>query len=494
MQILISNKYTEEKGKFKNFEDFKIVTGLCPNEVIDYLVNGNTNYNWTRSWVVDVIDDDLTVPESLDIHKDIMIIDYINRGYIIYDNLEAAVRLTNIPALQIVELLNIKDRANNAKYLAGYEFFYVAGLNLKPPKLLEISQEQAQQDHVLYLETRLKQGLDYDSVVIEEPDTKDNVVIYEDPEGRTRVEVYYQDETVWMTQKQIAELFDVGVPAIFKHLANIFETGELVEEVVISKMEITTQHGALGGKTQTKLVKCYNLDAIISVGYRVNSKKAVFFRQWASNVLKEYLIKGFALDDKRLKHGKNLYEKEMVERIREIRSSERQVLQKLKELLKLSTDYNQNSQETLKFFATVQNKLHYAAHGHTAAEIIHERSDASKHNAGMTNFIGLVPSKEDAKIAKSYLDEIEISVLNHLTTSYLDYAEFMAGRGKLLSMQDWLVKIDEFIAFCELNVLQGKGSISRKDAVKKAIREFEAYVQALIAEYDDIDNLALHEA
>ena len=253
------------------------------------------------------------------------------------------------------------------------------------------------------------------------------------------IQVMYKDETIWATQKAMAQLFDVGVPAISKHLKNIFESGELVENSVISKMETT----AADGKRYN--TKYYNLDAIIAVGYRVNSKKATMFRIWANRVLKEFIIKGYVMDDARLREPENLFGKdyfeEQLERIRDIRSSERRFYQKITDIYsQCSADYDVNSPVTKEFFATVQNKLHYAVTHHTAAEIVYGRADSTKPNMGLTTWKNAPQGrirKSDVSIAKNYLNEEEMINLNEIVTMYLDYAERQARRGNIMYMQDW---------------------------------------------------------
>jgi len=309
------------------------------------------------------------------------------------------------------------------------------------------------------------------------------ILLYSTPNGKVKVEIFLKDENLWLPQDRIAELFGVQRPAITKHLKNIFESGELREEVVSSIMELTTQHGAMEGKTQTRPVKFYNLDAIISVGYRVNSNQATQFRIWATERLKEYIIKGFTMDDERLKNPEYIFGKdyfdEQLERIRDIRSSERRFYQKITDIYSLcSADYNKDAEETRQFFATVQNRLHWAISGQTAAEIVHSRADGQKKNMGLTSWKNS-PSgsvrKTDVATAKNYLNNKELEELNLIVTMYLDYAESQAKNGKLMRMQDWIKKLDAFLQFNEKDLLNNPGKVSRKMAKQLAEREFENY-------------------
>jgi hypothetical protein len=269
------------------------------------------------------------------------------------------------------------------------------------------------------------------------------ILLYTTPNGNVKVEIYLQNETIWLTQQKIADLFGVQRPAVTKHLKNIFETGELKEEVVSSILEHTTPHGAMQGKTQKTEVKFYNLDAIISVGYRVNSSQATAFRIWATERLKEYIIKGFTMDDERLKNPNNIFGKDYFEeqlaRIRDIRSSERRFYQKITDIYtQCSADYNVETQSTKDFFATVQNKLHWAITGQTAAELIAARVDSKKENMGLTTWKNAPKGsirKTDVGIAKNYLNEKELNGLNRIVTMYLDYAESQALKAVVMYMK-----------------------------------------------------------
>jgi hypothetical protein len=308
-------------------------------------------------------------------------------------------------------------------------------------------------------------------------------LLYTTPDGKVKVEIFLKDENVWLTQDRIAALFGVQVPAISKHLKNIFESGELKEEVVVSKMEMTTQHGAIEGKTQTKPVKFYNLDAVISVGYRVNSMQATQFRIWATERLKEYIIKGFTMDDERLKNPNQIFGKdyfdEQLARIRDIRSSERRFYQKITDIYaQCSADYNRDAEETHNFFATVQNKLHWAISQQTAAEIVRRRADSQKQNMGLTSWknspAGAI-RKSDVSIAKNYLNAEELNGLNRIVTMYLDYAEMQALNRTVLNMRDWIEKLDAFLQFNERDILDDFGSVSAEIAKSFAEGEFEKY-------------------
>lgn len=316
------------------------------------------------------------------------------------------------------------------------------------------------------------------------------ILLYSDENGKEFVSVVFKDETFWLTQKAMAELFDVQTPAISKHLKNIFADGELEESMVVSKMETTTRHGAMQGKTQTNDTKFYNLDAIIAVGYRVNSKKATRFRQWATKTLKEYIQKGFVLNDELMKNGRPFgkdYFDELLERIREIRASERRAYQKIADVFEqCSYDYDKNSETTKAFYAFVQNKLHYAVTGMTAAELISERATLDSPTMGLTTWKGAPDGKilkSDTLVAKNYLNEKELSRLNRLVTMFIDYAELMAEDEQLMSMQDWLNETDRFLTNNRRKVLDGKGRISREAATKKVGAIYDQFRKKQDAEY-----------
>lgn len=316
------------------------------------------------------------------------------------------------------------------------------------------------------------------------------ILLYQNGAEKEVVNVVFHDENFWLTQKGMAELFGVKVPAISKHLKNIFLDEELDESAVISKMEITTPHGAIEGKTQTNEANFYNLDAIIAVGYRVNSKKATRFRQWATKTLKEYIQKGFVLNDEMMKNGRPFgkdYFDELLERIREIRASERRAYQKIADVFEqCSYDYDKNSETTKAFYAFVQNKLHYAVTGKTAAELLSQRATLDSPTMGLTTWKGAPDRKilkSDTLVAKNYLNQKELSRLNRLVTMFIDYAELMAEDEQLMSMQDWLKETDRFLTNNRRQVLDGKGHISREAAVKKVSSIYEEFRKRQDADY-----------
>ncbi|MCM1571076.1 virulence RhuM family protein [Latilactobacillus sakei subsp. carnosus] len=308
-------------------------------------------------------------------------------------------------------------------------------------------------------------------------------LLYKTENSNISIDVIISNETLWTTQKAMAELFGVGVPAISKHLSSIFESNELDKEVVISKMETTTQHGAMEGKTQSKETNFYNLDAIISVGYRVNSLQATHFRQWATQTLKEYMIKGFVLDDDRLKQGSNLLDKdyfnELLERVRSIRASERRIWFKITDIFQeISTNYDKDSPVTRNFYATVQNKFHYAITGQTGAEIISSHADHDKPNMGLTTWKHSPDGrilKSDTKVAKNYLDQKEIKQLERTVSSYFDYIEGLIERRSTFTMQEFADSIDRFLEFQEYKVLPNNGSVSMTNAKTKASLEYDQF-------------------
>ncbi|EDR48452.1 virulence RhuM family protein [Dorea formicigenerans] len=318
------------------------------------------------------------------------------------------------------------------------------------------------------------------------------IVLYQVEDTNICVNVVFKDETFWMTQKAMAELFDVNVPAISKHLSNIFEEGELFKEATVSKMEIVQMEGNRKVKREPEF---YNLDAIIAVGYRVNSKKATRFRQWATKTLKEYITKGFVLNDDMLKNGKPFgkdYFDELLERIREIRASERRAYQKITDVFEqCSYDYDKNSDITKAFYAFVQNKLHFAVTGKTAAELVYERVNAEKPAMGLTTWKDAPDGKilkRDISVAKNYLNEKELSRLNRLVTMFIDYAELMAEDEVLMSMQDWVEQTNQFLRNNRREVLEGKGKVSHDMAMKKAEKEYEIFRvkqdQEYVSEFD----------
>lgn len=312
--------------------------------------------------------------------------------------------------------------------------------------------------------------------MIEKTIQETEILLYTTPDSRVKIDVLYQGETIWITQKRMAELFGVQRPAVTKHLSNIFESGELIEKSVCSILE----HTAADGKKYE--AQYYNLDAVIAVGYRVNSKQATQFRIWATQVLKEYIIKGFALDTERLKNGAKFgqdYFDELLEKIREIRASERRFYQKITDIYaQCSADYDPHAETTQTFYATAQNKLHWAIHQQTAAEVITNRADKNKPHMGLNTWknapMGKV-LKSDIAIAKNYLSEAELSELNHVVTMYLDYAELQAKRHQLMKMKDWAEKLDAFLAFNGYPILDNAGRVSAEAAKEQVEREYEAF-------------------
>ena len=302
-------------------------------------------------------------------------------------------------------------------------------------------------------------------------------------DNENEISALVKDETIWLTQKAMGELFDVDRTSITRHLKNIFESGELEEEVVCSEIAHTTQHGALADKTQTKSVRFYNLDAIISVGYRVNSLKATRFRQWATKILREFMTKGFVLDDERLKQGETVfgkdYFKELLERVRSIRASERRIWLQITDIFsEISVDYDKDSPITREFYAMVQNKFHYAITGHTAAEIIYDRADRTNENMGLTTWKNSPDGrilKSDVTVAKNYLKEQEIRRLERSVSGFFDYVEDLIEDEVLLKMEDFARSIDEFLQFRRYTILTHRGKISMQEAKDKARLEYAEF-------------------
>ena len=307
-------------------------------------------------------------------------------------------------------------------------------------------------------------------------DEQGDIIIYQSEDGSIRLDVRLEDKTVWLTQEQIAMLFNKGRSTITEHISNIFKEGELEENKVCRKIRHTTQHGAIEGRSQLKEVKLYNLDVIISVGYRVKSIQGTRFRQWATERLHEYIVKGFALDDERLKNlGGGSYWKELLDRIRDIRSSEKVLYRQVLDLYATAVDYDPRSVASRLFFKIVQNKLHYAAHGHTAAEVIYERADADKPFMGLTTFKGELPCINDIKIAKSFLSANELKVLNNLVSGYFDFAEIQALRHKPMYMDDYVRQLDNILLANGEGLLTDGGSVSHEEAMEKALAEYRKF-------------------
>ena len=319
-------------------------------------------------------------------------------------------------------------------------------------------------------------------------------LLYSLPDEEGKVQVVIKDETLWCTQKAMAQLFGVGVPAISKHLKNIFEEGELSKNVVVSKMEITTQHGAMEGKTQSKEVEFYSLDAIIAVGYRVSSLKATRFRQWATKILHEYIKKGFVMDDERLKQGTAVFGKdyfrELLERVRSIRASERRIWQQITDIYaECSTDYDKNAPTTRDFYAMIQNRFHYAITGQTAAEIVYTKADHTKEHMGLTTWKNAPDGrilKSDVSIAKNYLQEKEIRQLERAVTGFFDYIEDLIERENTFNMEQFSASVNEFLTFRRYQILPDKGKISAAEAKQKAENEYDIFnrTQRIDSDFD----------
>jgi hypothetical protein len=310
------------------------------------------------------------------------------------------------------------------------------------------------------------------------------IIIYQTKDGQTKLDVRLEDETVWLTLNQMADLFQIDKSGISRHLKNIFESGELKRDSVVAIFATTAADG------KTYQVEYFNLDAIISVGYRVNSICGTQFRIWATQRIKEYIVKGFALDDERLKQGghKARYFQELLQRIRDIRSSERNFYQKVTDIYATSIDYRSDDAMTKTFFATVQNKMHFAVHGQTAAEMIVSRADSSKPLMGLVNFKGNYITRQDVKIAKNYLTEKELHQLNLIVSLYLDFAELQATNGRLMKMKDWIAKLDDFLKLSEKELLTHAGNVSAETASQKAEAEFDKYraerSKTMISDFD----------
>ena len=319
-------------------------------------------------------------------------------------------------------------------------------------------------------------------------------LLYNMPDDAGKVQVIIKDETIWCTQKAMAQLFGVQRPAITKHLSNIFKEGELEEKVVCSILELTTEHGAIEGKTQRTPTKFYNLDAIISVGYRVSSPKATKFRQWATKILNEYIKKGFVLDDDRLKQGTAVfgvdYFRELLERVRSIRASERRIWQQITDIYaECSTDYDRHSPTTKEFYAMVQNRFHYAITGQTAAEIIYHNADHTREHMGLTTWKNAPNGrvlKSDVSVAKNYLQEKEIRQLERAVTSYFDYIEGQIERQNAFTMKQFAASVNKFLDFNDYRILPDKGRISAAQAKEKAEHEYDIFnrTQRIDSDFD----------
>ena len=302
------------------------------------------------------------------------------------------------------------------------------------------------------------------------------IIIYQTENNEVKIDVRLENDTVWLTQSQLADLYQSSKSNISEHIKHIFSDGELYEKVVVRKFRTTTPHGAIKGKTQTVKVNLYNLDMIISLGYRIKSRIATNFRIWATKRLNEYMRKGFTMDDEKLKNaGGGRYWYELLDRIRDIRSSEKVLYRQVLDLYATSLDYNPKSAESIKFFKIVQNKLHYAVHGNTASEVITKRANAGKQFMGLLSFSASGVSKKDIVIAKNYLDEKELKVLNNIVSAFFDLAEVKVMEYKPMYMKDWMVQLDKLVAAFDKKILTRAGSVSHKEAIEKAKKEYRKY-------------------
>ena len=311
------------------------------------------------------------------------------------------------------------------------------------------------------------------------------LIIYNTEDGKAKINLKLEDGTIWLSQLEIAELFQSSKQNISKHIKAIFSDGELDEKVVVNYKLTTTRHGAMQGKEQSRKVAYYNLDMILAIGYRVRSPRGTQFRNYATTVLKEYLIKGFAMDDEKLKNlGGGNYFKELLDRIRDIRSSEKVFYRQILDLFATSTDYNSSSEEAKIFFATVQNKMHYAIHHNTASELIYKRVDSDKEFMGLTNFKGELPTLSEAKIAKNYLAENELKRLNALVSGYLDFAEMQAQKEIPMTMKDWVAHVDRILTATGEDILKNAGKITKKQMLKKVEKEYREYSNKTITKVE----------
>lgn len=313
-------------------------------------------------------------------------------------------------------------------------------------------------------------------------DDKNNIIIYQTQDGKTKIEVNVDDETVWLSQKQMAQLFQKDVRTISEHIRNIFEDGELIEDSVIRKYRNTASDGK---KYDTNF---YNLDMIISVGYRVRSHRGIQFRRWATQVLKEYMIKGFSMNDDLLKQaGGGSYWKELLERIRDIRSSEKVFYRQILDIYATSIDYDPKTETSQEFFKIVQNKMHFAAHGHTAAEVVYQRANADEPFMGLKTFDGAKPTKKESNVAKNYLNEEELNILNRIVSAYLEFAELQALRKNPMHMKDWIAKLDDFIKMTGGDILKNAGTVKQLEAKNKAYAEYAKYKEKTKADLSEVE-------
>ncbi|CAC9509793.1 Uncharacterized protein clustered with Type I restriction-modification system [uncultured Gammaproteobacteria bacterium] len=306
------------------------------------------------------------------------------------------------------------------------------------------------------------------------------LIIYQTEDGTIKIETHFENETVWLNQAQIGGLFQKSKATISEHIKNIFKDGELEQQLVVRDFRTTTQHGAIKGLTQSKNVKHYNLDVIISVGYRVKSHRGVHFRKWATALIKEYLIKGFAMNDELLKEaGGGNYFDELLARIRDIRSSEKVFWRKVLDVYATSIDYDPKTEQSVMVFKTIQNKMHWASHGETAAETVYRRVDSSKEHLGLTSFKGEIPTRKEVEVAKNYLAEDELNILNRMVTAYLEIAEIQALDRTPMYMADWIKQLDTFLQMTNKDILQHSGTISHQKAIEKAHSEYEIYKEKI---------------
>jgi hypothetical protein len=315
-------------------------------------------------------------------------------------------------------------------------------------------------------------------------DNKGEILIYQTPQGDTKIDVLIQEETVWLSLAQLVDLFQKSKSTISEHIKNIYEEGELTKEATVRNFRTVQIEGK---RSVERDIEFYNLDVIISVGYRVKSHVGTHFRQWATRYLRELIVKGFTLDDDRLKQARNNYFDELLKRIRDIRSSEKLFYRKVCDIFAISVDYDAKTQAAQDFFATVQNKFHWAIHAHTAAELIVERADANKENMGLTNWASENIRKQDVVIAKNYLNETELDKLNRIVTQYLEFAELQAIERKTMHMSDWATKLNGFLALNDQDILTHTGLVSRTEAEKHAFAEYEKYQAQLPPPIDELD-------
>ncbi|MBC8017750.1 MAG: virulence RhuM family protein [Verrucomicrobia bacterium] len=312
--------------------------------------------------------------------------------------------------------------------------------------------------------------------------SSDDFLLYQTEDGKTRIEAKFQGETVWLSLNQMVDLFQRDKSVVSKHIRNVFDEGELRREAVVANFATTASDG------KTYQVDHYNLDVIISVGYRVKSHRGTQFRIWATQRLREYIIKGFAMDDQRFKQGGGgNYFDELLARIRDIRSSEKVFWRKVLDIYATSIDYDSSADASRQFFVAIQNKMHWAAHGQTAAEIIHSRADAAKPNMGMTTWAGDTPRKTDAEVAKNYLDEQELDILNRIVSMYLEFAELQALSRKPMYMSDWIAKLDDFMKLSGREILTHAGKVSHEAALRKAHDEYERYRYSILEEPTQVE-------